>query len=285
MDKLLPPGVSISDAGQVQLMKVKVESHPTREEAERIIEANRSFYQGELRTIVSSGADVFEIWKPLAKLSIDFLPLAKRGDLIRFLLKTPDESEFVTCVVTSRTSNGLLRCRVYSRPEKTRLHTVEYGDELTVAENQVVTHEVSSDQIVKDLEPFLTGTIPEAVPVNIEDAKLRAATKNLPAVAPEKGRQYWTRNGTLVTVWTQQLQQLMVCPYCGRQNLGSQVGFEQCSRRNDSGPHVWSTQGRWIWIGGGSDGSTLEWNADGSHAGGIRDLDIVKDPKMNEVLA
>jgi len=279
-DKTLPLGVSIVDASEVQLMKVRVESYSTKEQAEAIIEANKRFYQGELRTIAP---DAFEIWKPLAKMQVAQLDAAKRGDLIRFLIKGPAETEFITAVIAEKTPNSLLRSKVYSMPSKT-FHGVEYSDELTVSINKVVTHEPTSANVLKDMEPFLTGTQPEAVPINAEDAQVRAATQKLPPLTPQAGKRYWTRNGLVVNVWTFQTYGTTACAYCKRQLLGSNIQTEQCPA-NQGQYHTWQNQQCSVWIGGSQDGGSLEWNPDGSHAGGIKDFDIVKDPKANEVLA
>lgn len=188
---------------------------------------------------------------PSFVLKVAQLNIAKRGDFVRLLLKftetiegadpNPRATEFITCVVTGKGTNGLLRCKVYSLPEKTRYHSVTYGDELTLSDRHVMTHEVSTDQIVSDLQPFLTGIVPAPVPVNAEDAKLRQAVQNLPPFPPQAGHQYWLRNGVLITVWTFQ----------------SDKGY---------------------WLGGTPDGSAMEWASNGAHATGNRDLDIVKDP-------
>jgi hypothetical protein len=285
-EKLLPPGVSIVSASDAQMMKVRVESYSTREQAEKIVEANKPFYQGEIRHIENPASpDEYEIWKPATRMQIDFLPLAKRGDLIRFLIRfSPGNvgTEFVTAVVIGK-ANGLIRCKVYSRPEKTQFHSVEYGDELVINENQVITHEQSTAAVVGDVEPFLTGVIPISRPVNAEDAKIRAVSQNLPSVTPEAGKQYWTRNGTQVTVWTRQTQKTVLCSACGRQQLGTQVQNEMCPQTRTY--HSWVERDRTVWLGGSPDGAAIEWNLDGSHAGGLRDLDIVKDPRMNEVIA
>jgi hypothetical protein len=282
-EKLLPPGVSIVSASDAQMMKVRVESYPTREQAEAIVQANRPFYQGEIR----QAGDQWEIWKPATKMQVDFLHLAKRGDLIRFLLKFPVpvsdllDREFVTAVVSK--SGGLIRCKIYSRPEKTQFHGVEYGDELVVNENQVITHEQSSATVGKDMEVFLTGTKPEPIPINAEDAKLRAATQHLPPLKPEAGKQYWTRNGTLVTVWTFRTQETVLCSACGRQMLGSYIQNELCPTLRTY--HDWVKRQQSFWLGGTQDGAAIEWTPEGAHAGGLKDLDIVKDPRMNEVIA
>jgi len=269
------------------MMKVKVEGgYKTREEAERIAEVNKPFYAGEIRQIVSSGE--FEIWKPATRMQIDQLSRAKRGDLVRFLVKfTPgasiaDKTEFITGVVTSK-SGGLLRIKVYSRPEWTSFHSLTYGDELVITESQVVTHESATEQTAKDVEPFITGVIPEPIPINIEDAKLRQATQNLPPLSPVAGKEYWTRNGTLVRVWTYQTQKITACSACNRQLLGNYIQNEMCPSLRTF--HDWQERDRAIWIGGTQDGAAIEWNPNGSHAGGIRDLDIVKDPQANEVVA
>jgi hypothetical protein len=287
-EKLLPPGVSIVSASDAQMMKVRVESYPTREQAEAIVEANKPFYQGEIREIRpvdAPGGWYYEIWKPATRMQIDFLHLAKRGDLIRFLIRfSPGNigTEFVTAVVMGK-SNGLIRSKVYSRPEKTAFHGVEYGDELVINENQVITHEQSTAAVVKDMEVFLTGNKPEVIPINAEDAKLRAATQHLPPLKPEAGKQYWTRNGTLVTVWTFRTQEAVLCSACGRQLLGTYIQNEMCPALRTY--HDWVKRQQSVWLGGTQDGAAIEWTPEGAHAGGIKDLDIVKDPRMNEVIA
>ena len=226
-------------------------------------------------------------------LQVGQLNLAKRGDFVRLLLKFTETREgaepnlkafeFITCVVTGKTGNGLLRCKVYSKPEKTRFHGVDYGDELTLADRHVMSHEVSSDKVISAIQPFLTGVQPQPIPINAEDAKLRQATQNIAPLSPEPGKQYWTRNGTLVTVWTYQTQKITACRGCTRQLLGSNIQNEMCPTLRTY--HDWRELERSVWLGGSADGAAIEWNSNGSHAGGIRDLDIVKDPRANEVVA
>jgi hypothetical protein len=228
-------------------------------------------------------------------LKVGTLGTAKRGDFVRILTKmqvshhTGDpgevmrESEFVSCVVTGKTPAGLLKCKVFSRPEKTHLHSIEYGDELTLSERYILSHEPATDQTVAEVEPFLTGVRPQPIPINSEDAKLREASQKLPPLAPQPGRRYWLRNGALVMVWTYQTQKAVLCSACSRQLLGSNIQNEQCPVTRTY--HSWVEQERSVWLGGGDDGSAIEWNPDGSHAGGMRDLDIVKDPKASEVVA
>ena len=229
-DKLLPPGVVIVDSG----------------EATGLV--------------------------PNLPLSVAHLGNAKRGDFIRLLVKftspavpgfpagpnpknqpaiaevpaNPRATEFITGVIAGKTSNGLLKVKVYSRPRNTQHHSVTYGDELTIAERHVITHEVSTPLQAQEVEHVLTGVIPEPRPINAEDAKLRAATQNLPPLRPEAGGQYWLRNGTLVRIF------------------------------------AWHAG---VWVGGPEGGATLEWTPLGEHAGGNRELDIVKDPRASEVVA
>jgi hypothetical protein len=192
---------------------------------------------------------------------VGHLDIVKRGDFVRLLLKftgpaTRDfpagakGTEFLTCVVASKTSLGLLKAKVFSRPEMTPYHSVTYGDDLTLSERYVLNHEQSSLDQVKEVEPFLTGVIPVSEPINAEDAKLRAATKNLPPLKPEPDKEFWLRNGTRVKVWV------------------FHSGF---------------------WVGAPVDssfvpGSFMEWTATGASAGGNREFDIVKDPMASEVL-
>ena len=195
---------------------------------------------------------------PTFILKLRQLNLAKRRDFVRLLLKfmVPVEgeaprrdTEFLTAVITSKTGNGLFRCKVYSAPEKTRFHGVDYGDELTVSDNYILTHEVSTDQIVKDLQPFLTGVIPEPIPINQEDAKLRAATQHLPPLTPEHGRQYWTRNGTLVTVWTHASRSACIsCSGMRAPAVRLVVQNEMCQQTRTF--HAWRERERSVWLGG-----------------------------------
>jgi hypothetical protein len=188
---------------------------------------------------------------------VGWLGKVKRGDFLRLLLRftrpasgdkpeNPRATEFITCVVASKTDYGLLKTKVFSRPEMTQFHSVTYGDDITVSERYVLQHEQSGPSQVQEVEPFLTGVIPISQPVNEHDAKLRAVAQDLPPMAPQSGRQYWLRNGTLVTVFA------------------FHVG---------------------VWIGSNEAGATLEWTATGQNAQGNRDLDIVKDPRASEVVA
>lgn len=152
---------------------------------------------------------------PGLTLKLAELDRVRRGDFVRLLLKftrpateyapaNPKATEFVTCVVSAinRPPLPFIECKVFSRPENTNLHSVVYGDGLAVSERYVVTHEHSSEVQAKEIESFLTGVVPEPVAVNAEDAKLRQASQNLPALAPTANKHYWLRNGSLVTVWT-----------------------------------------------------------------------------------
>jgi hypothetical protein len=191
-------------------------------------------------------------------LKVANLDRVKRGDFVRLLLKfkipataqnpeNPKATEFLTAVVASKTPNGLLKAKVFSRPEMTQFHSVTYGDDLTLAERYVVSHEQSTVAQAQEVEPFLTGVIPISQPVNAEDAKLRQVAQTLPPIAPEAGKRYWLRNGMIVTV------------------------------------HMFHVG---VWVGTSvSDGTPLEWAANGANAAGNRDFDIVKDPRASEVVA
>ena len=193
---------------------------------------------------------------PNLGINVGNLDRAKRGDFVRLLLKfripptaetpeNPKATEFITGVVSGRTNSGLLKVRVYSRPEFTARHGVNYGDDMSLNDRYVISHESATDAVAKEVEHVLTGVIPQDVPINSEDAKLRNAAKSLPPLAPNPQQQYWLRNGLLVTVYM------------------FHAG---------------------VWVGAGNDGSNYEWTATGAHSGGVRDLDIVKDPRASEVL-
>ena len=206
---------------------------------------------------------------PNLVINVGNLDRAKRGDFVRLMLKfktpaipevpagnknqpaipgtpeNPKATEFVTAVIASRTPGGLLKVRVYSRPRLTQYHAVTYGDDLTLSDRYIISHEPSTPELAQSLEPLFTGVIPQATPINSEDAALRAATQNLSPLAPNPQQQYWLRNGALVTVYM------------------FHAG---------------------VWVGAGNDGINYEWTATGAHAGGQRELDIVKDPRASEVL-
>ena len=194
---------------------------------------------------------------PNLTLRVAHLDRVKRGDFIRLLLKfklpaigdrpeNPKATEFLTCLVASKTPNGLIKAKVFSRPEMTQYHSITYGDDLTLAERYVLTHELSDLKQVAEIEHVLTGMIPEPTPINAEDAKLRVATQNVPPLSPVAGGQYWLRNGVLVRVFA------------------FHAG---------------------VWIGAPEGGATIEWTGLGAHAGGNRELDIVKDIRASEVIA
>lgn len=194
---------------------------------------------------------------PNLTINVGMLDRAKRGDFVRLLLKfktpsslnfaeNPKATEFVTAVVASKTASGLIKAKVFSRPEMTQFHSVTYGDDLTLSDRYVLSHESSGLSQVAEVEPFLTGVIPISQPINAEDAKVRAAAQSLSSLTPEPGREYWLRNGELVRV------------------------------------HAFHAG---VWIGSPvAGGATLEWSVSGSHAGGNREFDIVKDPRASEVL-
>jgi hypothetical protein len=193
---------------------------------------------------------------PGLTLKVANLDTAKRGDFVRLLVKFPNPAanvrpwiERLTCVVINRMAAGAgpLRIKVYSRPEMTHLHSIDFGDELTVGDRYILAHEPSTEKQISEVEPFLTGVIPETKPINAEDQKLRDAVKNYPPLQPETGREYWLRNGMRVRVFAY---------HAG------------------------------VWIGSPVDGgATLEWAMNGTSMTNDREFDIVKDPKASEVVA
>src|SRR5208337_4551938 len=130
---------------------------------------------------------------PNLTLRVAHLDRVKRGDFIRLLLK------FKLPAIGDRPENP--KATEFSRPEMTQYHSITYGDDLTLAERYVLTHEISDLKQAAEVEHVLTGVIPEPQPINAEDAKLRAATQTLPPFSPEMGGEYWLRNGLRVRVW------------------------------------------------------------------------------------
>jgi hypothetical protein len=184
--------------------------------------------------------------QPGLQLNISQLDKCKRGDFVRIMVKFQDGSakvrEILTCLVTgTNPASGLIECKVFSSPQQTHFHGLEYDDVLVVSVNSVLEHEVSGPQRVESLEHFLTGRIPEPKAVNPEDAKLREAVQNLSAISPMPRHRFWLRNGQSVTIW----------------DLYSETNK---------------------WLGNLDDGRQLTWNSDGTFPGD-RQFDIVSsDP-------
>ena len=184
----------------------------------------------------------------------------KRGDFVRIMVMfrpdTPSEMnpkpanyETLTCLVVDKNPPGhppLVALKIQTSPAFTVKHGLEFGDTITVQEQHILWHESATAEQVKQVEHLLTGVIPEAQPVNEEDRKLREVIKNLPPLAPEAGKRYWTRNGLSVMVW---------------------------AFLEDQG----------CFVGGVAPNDLLRWNRDGTSQV-KRDFDIVKDPTANEVM-
>jgi len=191
--------------------------------------------------------------QPGLQLKIPYLDRLKRGDFIRVMVKYQEGAaksrEILTCLVTAtRPGSGLVDCKIFSSPELTHFHTLEYGDDLTIQERSIIEHEPSDPKRVESMEHFLTGVIPQPKPINPEDEKLRHKVETMPAIAPKTNRKYWLRNGTSVTAgaFLENIQQ---------------------------------------WFGTSPDGSQFWWHPDGTSASGNRELDIVKDQSETEVIA
>jgi hypothetical protein len=198
---------------------------------------------------------------------------AKRGDWVRLMVKFRHHCEYcdapdgkncrkegstdyeilsgkiagVNAITPGRT--GLAKVKILSNPAQTRIHSLSYGDEITLAIDYILDYiELKPDRVAEE-DYLLTGVAPEPRAINAEDQKLRDRVKSMPALAPAiegagRGKRYWLRNGAAVTVWTQRGQ---------------------------------------VFLGKTDDGVDLEWNAAGQNAD--RQFDIVKDPKVSEVLA
>lgn len=181
----------------------------------------------------------------------------KRGDYVRIMIQfrpeTPSEAnpkprnfEMLTALVMERRS-PIIAVKIQTTPSHTPQHGLEFGDVIHIQEQHVIWHEPATPEQVKQVEHLLTGVIPEAQPVNEADRKLREAGRNLPPLAPVAGKVYWLRNGLDAKVW-------------GQNPDGSFIG-------NLAGEAV-----------------PLRWLANGRHENNL-DLDIVKDPTANEVIA
>ena len=185
----------------------------------------------------------------------------KRGDFVRIMVLSPTQVadppnyETLTCLVIEklghpRPASCTVAVKIQSTPVFTYQHGLEFGDTITVQEQHILWHESATAEQVKQVEHLLTGVIPEPEfkdpKVAEEDRKLREVIKNLPPLAPEAGKRYWTRNGLSVGVWT-------------------------------------FLQDQDCFVGGVTPNDTLRWKRDGTSLV-KRDFDIVKDPTANEVM-
>jgi hypothetical protein len=209
---------------------------------------------------------------PQFTINVGQLEKAKRGDWVKLLVRFPHrcdycgkgcqkegttEWEFISAKLSGLNPGaGLFKCRILSVPTQTTHHSLVFEDDLTLGLQYVLDYiEMPTGPVVEQTtgrvnygtaaeEHLLTGVKPAPAIINAEDQKVRDAVKNLPALPPAAGKRYWLRNGAVVSVWTER---------------GG------------------------VWIGKADDGVELEWTPAGAHAGGNRELDIVRDPTAKEV--
>lgn len=239
----------------------------------------------------------------VTKYSASFIPNvgnlghAKRGDWVRLMIrfthlceycnKVPScgkelkvETEILSAKLWAPISAAnLAKVRILSRPNYTARHSLDYQDDLTLSASYILDFVPLQPERVSDEEYLLTGVPPTAPPIFVKDQhvqhqpdckcdectgrkargplydgatenqKLRTAAQTLAPLAPQVGRRYWLRNGAEVEVWTFRAE-----TYYGKV------------------------------VGKFDNGMELEWTPAGAHTLGNREYDIVKDPKVSEVI-
>jgi len=131
---------------------------------------------------------------PNVKIDVGNLGRAQRGDWLRMLIEFPlgegRADEFLTAMVKELPfstegfgvkTNSLLKCRILSKPEYSSVHSLRYGDDLTVGTGYILEHTKAT-----------------------EDEKIRTAhlLEDMKPIQPTPGKIYWTRNGGVANVWT-----------------------------------------------------------------------------------
>ena len=118
------------------------------------------------------------------KIDVGNLGRAQRGDWLRMLIEFPlgdgRSNEFLTAMV-NQVSGELLKCRILSKPEYSVMHSLRYGDDLTVNAAYILEHTKATEE-----EKLKTAYL-------LEDMK---------PMAPVVGKPLWTRNGGVANVWT-----------------------------------------------------------------------------------
>lgn len=119
---------------------------------------------------------------------IEHLQSVKRGDYCRIVLQFPEtpagsknDHEFLTLVVREVTPGGLLKSKVASVPQFAITHGLSFSDEITISSAYVLEHYSTPADQVKQTERSLS---------------------TLPTLPPANGKEYWTRNGSTATIWT-----------------------------------------------------------------------------------
>jgi len=166
--------------------------------------------------------------------NVSKMGLVKRGDYVKILLKFPEypkESgnvhEFITCQISSVSPNGFLRIRIASHPQFQGAHGLRYGDDIVIQQAHVLEHDPVTSEVAKATEHMLV---------------------DMPPLAPEAGKEYWTRNGDTARIWTLMQDQN------GQYWLGE-------------------VKGRF---------TDVQWFTDGRNRQGDKSLDVVKDPTVSD---
>ena len=141
---------------------------------------------------------------PRLSVSVGQLDRVKKGDFITLMLKFPTPpvaytdkdgnaqsyvdpqgpkftAEFLSCLVSNLSANGLIHCRVVSNPTLTSIHSAKYGDDFSVYPQYVIRH-----------EPGMPG----------DASKTAHMLEDLQPIPPIVGKTYWTRDGATASVWT-----------------------------------------------------------------------------------
>lgn len=122
---------------------------------------------------------------PEVKIDVGNLGRAQRGDWVRMLIEFPlgdgRANEFLTGMVKEPGNGTVLKCRILSKPEYSAVHTLRYGDDLSVGAAYILEHTKAT-----------------------EDEKLKTShlLDEMKPIQPTPGKIYWTRNGGVANVWT-----------------------------------------------------------------------------------
>ena len=149
---------------------------------------------------------------PNVKIDVGNLGRAQKGDWLRMLIEFPlgdgRANEFLTAMVKD-TAAGLIKCRILSKPEYSSVHTLRYGDDLTVGVAYILEHTKAT-----------------------EDEKLKTAylLEDMKPMTPVVGRPLWTRNGGVANVWT------LLTDAQGAYYLGEVSGLRDVQWKPDGSP-------------------------------------------------
>ena len=122
---------------------------------------------------------------PNVKIDVGNLGRAQRGDWLRLLIEFPlgdgRANEFLTAMVKEPGGGAVLKCRILSKPEYSSVHSLRYGDDLTVGVAYILEHTKATED---------------------ENIKTAYLLEDMKPMVPVIGKPLWTRNGGVANVWT-----------------------------------------------------------------------------------